>query len=45
MLSTTIKLTRDTVKRLKEHGEFGESFEDVVSRMLDDLEDDEPDAE
>jgi len=51
MLQSTIKLSKDTQERLREHGRMGDSFEDVVNRLLDEsaddevLEDDEPDAE
>ena len=39
MASTTIKLAKDTVERLKERGEFGQSFDEVVNRVLDESED------
>jgi len=38
MSSTTMKLKRETLDRLKEHGRMGDSFEQVVNRLLDDAE-------
>jgi len=51
MPQTTMKLAKETLARLREHGQMGDSFEDVVNRLLDkfedqdELEDDEPDEE
>lgn len=33
--TTTIRVRRDTVARLKEWGEFGESRDDVINKILD----------
>jgi len=38
---TTIKLSKETAKRLKTHGRMGDSFESVVTKMIDDIEDSE----
>jgi len=35
MPKTTMKMSRDTLNRLKERGQMGDSFEDVVNRLLD----------
>ena len=35
MPKTTMKLSRDTLVRLREHGKMGDSFEDVVNMLLD----------
>jgi len=48
MPKTTAKFSRETLERLREHGKMGDSFEDVVNRLLDnsedeDLEDEEED--
>jgi len=46
MSQTTMKISRDTLKRLKEFGKMGDTFEDVVNRLLDsdeELEDEEDD--
>ena len=46
-----MKLSKETLERLKDHGRMGDSFEDVVNRLLDEsaddevLEEDEPDEE
>jgi len=46
-MPSTIKLSKESQHRLREHGKMGDSFEDVVNRMLDDVEenDDELDDE
>ena len=36
---TTMKMSRDTLNRLKERGKMGDSFENVVNRLLDDTDD------
>jgi len=38
MSHNTIKLSKATQKRLKEHGRIGDSFEDVLIKLLDDRE-------
>lgn len=35
--TTTIKLTKATKKRLESRGKMGDSYEDVIVRMLDRL--------
>jgi len=41
MSHSTIKLSKATQKRLKEYGKMGDSFEDVLIRLLDDREEHE----
>jgi len=41
-MSTTMKISRETLDRLKEHGKMGDSFEDVVNGLLDGVEPPEP---
>ena len=36
-----MKMSRDTLNRLKERGKMGDSFENVVNRLLDDSDDEE----
>ncbi len=38
MSMTTMKVKRETLDRLKDHGKMGDSFETVVNRLLDDIE-------
>ena len=38
---TTIKVSKETARRLKCHGRMGDSFETVVTKMIDDIEDSE----
>ena len=38
---STIRCSKETQNRLKGHGNFGESFEKVVNRLLDQAEKDE----
>lgn len=38
MSLTTMKVKRETLDRLKEHGKMGDSFEKVVNRLLDEVE-------
>jgi len=38
MPQTTMKTSRETLMRLKEHGKMGDSFEKVVTRLLDEVE-------
>ena len=45
MSHTTMKLSRETLDRLKEHGRMGDSFEQVVNRLLDDAEELEAEPE
>ena len=45
MSQTTMKLKRETLERLKEHGRMGDSFEQVVNRLLDDAEELEAEPE
>ncbi len=35
---TTGKLTKSTLRRLKEHGKMGDSFDNAVNRVLDEVE-------
>ena len=37
-MQTTMKTTKRTLERLKDHGKMGESFEKVVNRLLDEVE-------
>jgi len=36
-----IKIHKDTHERLKSHGNMGESFDDLINRILDDWEEEE----
>jgi len=45
MSQTTMKISRDTLKRLKEFGKMGDTFEDVVNRLLDDTDEEIEDEE
>jgi len=36
---TTIKVSKETAKRLKCHGRMGESFDTVVTKMIEKIED------
>jgi len=38
MPKTSAKFSRATLERLREHGKMGDSFENVVNRLLDDCE-------
>ena len=38
MSQTTMKIKKETLERLREHGRMGDSFEQVVNRLLDDAE-------
>ena len=38
MSKTTAKFSRETLERIKDHGKMGDSFEDVVNRLLDETE-------
>lgn len=38
-----IKIHEDTHERLKSHGNMGESFDDLINRILDDWEDEDSD--
>ena len=40
MTSTTQKLGKSTLERLREHGKMGDSFDDVVNSVLDEVESD-----
>jgi len=45
---TTGKLSKSTLRRLKEHGKMGDSFDNAVNRVLDEVEgfdDEDPDGE
>lgn len=35
MKQSTIKLSKITKKRLRQHGDMGDTFEDVVNSLLD----------
>jgi len=37
-MSSTIPLKKETIQRLKKHGKFGESWDVLINRLLDDLE-------
>jgi hypothetical protein len=41
MLNTTQKLGKVTLERLRGHGKMGDSFDSVVNRLLDEVEDDD----
>jgi len=45
MAQTTMKLSKETLSRLKERGKMGDSFENVVNRLLDDSEEIEEEEE
>jgi len=45
MSQSTIKLSKDTQERLREQGKMGDSFEDVVNKLLDDAEELEAEPE
>ena len=45
MSSTTQKLEKDTLERLRHHGKMGDSFDSVVNRLLDECETDEEEDE
>jgi len=34
---TTIRVKKSTVELIKQHGEFGESYDDVLVRIFEDL--------
>lgn len=38
MSQTTMKIKKETLARLRERGRMGDSFEQVVNRLLDDAE-------
>ena len=40
-MKTTQKLDDETLKRLREHGKMGDSFDSVVNKLLDEIEDDD----
>jgi len=42
-MNTTQRLTDSTLKRLKKHGNMGESFDTALSRVLDRIEQGEQD--
>ena len=39
-METTMKTKRETLQRLKNVGKFGESYDKVVNRLLDEVEKD-----
>ena len=39
MPMTTMKVKRETLARLKEHGKMGDSFDTVVAKMIEKIED------
>jgi hypothetical protein len=43
-VNTTQRLAKTTLKRVKEHGNMGESFNDALSRLLDRIEQGEQDS-
>jgi len=45
MSQTTMKIKKETLARLREHGRMGDSFEQVVNRLLDDAEELEAEPE
>jgi len=40
-MKTTQKLDDETLKRLREHGKMGDSFDSVVNKLLDEIEDED----
>jgi len=40
-MKTTQELDEETLERLREHGKMGDSFDSVVNRLLDEVEDDD----
>lgn len=38
-MSTTQKLERDTLERVRNHGKMGESFNRAIERVLDEIDD------
>jgi len=38
-MSTTQKLEKDTLERVREHGKMGESFDRAIDRVLDEIDD------
>jgi len=38
MPKTTMKVSKDTLQRIRGHGKMGDSLEDVVNRLLDEIE-------
>jgi len=40
-----MKIKKETLERLREHGRMGDSFEQVVNRLLDDAEELEAEPE
>jgi len=45
MQNTTQKISKDTLKRLREFGKMGETFDDVVNRLLDDTDEELEDVD
>lgn len=45
MSKTTQKLDETTLERLREHGKMGDSFDQVVNRLLDEVEDEDDGTE
>ena len=43
-VNTTQRLAKTTLKRVKEHGNMGESFNDALSRLLDRIEQGDKDS-
>jgi len=41
MSQTTMKLSKETLNRLRGIGKMGDTFEDVVNRLLDDTDEEE----
>lgn len=35
---TTMKISRETLDRIAKHGKFGESYENVINRLIDKIE-------
>jgi len=40
-MKTTQKLEEATLERLRDHGKMGDSFDSVVNRLLDEIEDED----
>ena len=40
-MNTTQRMTDTTLKRVKEHGKMGDSFDDALNRILDKIEKEE----
>ncbi len=41
MPTTTQKLKKETLERLRDHGKMGDSFDSVVNKLLDEVDDED----